>query len=124
MTGTSPNEGGSYNMLAPYLRISMNSFNMDPGDPKTYKTFTVYNDGTENFTAQIDLTIARSPTSGMTVGIDDPNISVSEISDGFETMTNIVWFNPSAENTFTVRLNASTTHEGNKHYSVMIQVLF
>ncbi len=115
--GTSGNTDGSYYMIAPYLRVSINSFSMDPGDPKTYKTFTVYNDGSANFTAQIDLTIARTPTSGMIVGLDDPNISVSEISDDmYQTMTNNAWFNPSAENTYTVRLNASTTFDGTKYY--------
>ncbi|MBN2330998.1 MAG: hypothetical protein JXC85_04220 [Candidatus Aenigmarchaeota archaeon] len=117
LSGTSPNDGGSYYMMAPYIRVYMNSFDMDPGDPKTYKTFTVYNDGSINFTNLIELTIARTPTSGLTIGLDENNISVSDITDDmFETMTNIAWFNPSAEGTYTVELNASTTYDGHLYY--------
>ncbi len=116
-SGTSESGVSGYNISAIYLRVSISSFDMDPGDPKTYKTFTVYNDGNESLSDTVYLTIKESPTSGMSVGLDDNNISASEMNDdGEQVMTNIAWFNPSAEDTFTVKLNASTTYLGELYW--------
>ena len=118
-SGTSSGETSTnlYHLVAPYLRVVSSGASLAPGESNVENAFTLYNDGIDNLTAQVDLSVNFTDAVLSSGHIGEPSskyFTASEINEnGYKGgQVHLSASASAAAGSYTVKINATTIHKG------------